>query len=279
MNIADIRDLSFAAEFQDFYSEVIRLRRLAESGVALTAPGSDTASSAASSADVQAQVISARLSGMMERQSLFAGRSVGEIGFGLYREVQYVMAALADETFLRLDWPGRRYWTTHLLETQLFDSHTAGEEFFARMDRLLEQHERSYTDIYAVYLMALSLGFRGKYWGVDDGGRIANYRQSLFLRVYRRRPELFVGQAQLFPEAYRHTLSDGVARRLPSPHRWFAALAVAVLLWLGVAWELWHSLTDDLQVKAAGIVESEKKIENKVPKAKAPGAKPPGAKP
>jgi type VI secretion system protein ImpK len=275
MNIADIRDLSFVSEFQDFYSVVIRLRRFAESGAGFPVSGSDTASSA----DGQAQYISARLSGMMERQSLFAGRSIGEIGFGLYREVQYVMAALADETFLRLDWPGRRYWTTHLLESQLFDSHTAGEEFFARMDRLLEQRERSYTDIYAVYLMALSLGFRGKYWGVDDAGRIANYRHSLFLRVYRRRPELFAGQAQLFPEAYRHTLSEGVARRLPSPNRWFAALAVVILLWLGVAWEVWYSLTGDLQVKAAAIVESEKKIENKMPKAKAPGAKPPGAKP
>lgn len=249
MNAADIRDLSFVSEFQDFYSEVIRLRRLVGSGIGL-APAAPASGNAG---DTQALYIATRLSGLMERQSLFAGRSVGEIGFGLYREVQYVMAALADETFLRLEWPGREYWSTHLLETQLFDSHNAGEEFFARMDRLLEQPERSYTDIYSVYLLALSLGFRGKYWGVDDGGRVEAYRRRLFVRIYRRRPELFGGQTHLFPDSYRHTLSEGVARRLPSPSRWFAALAAAVLIWLGVAQVAWHSLTDDLEANVARI--------------------------
>ncbi len=249
MNVADIRNLSFVSEFQDFYSEVIRLRRLAEAGIPL--PSAEPASGDA--ADAQAQYVLARLAGLMERQSLFAGRSVGEIGFGLYREVQYVMAALADETFLRLDWPGRRFWSTHLLETRLFDSHNAGEEFFTRLDRLLDQPDRSYTDVYAVYLMALSLGFRGRYWGVQDGGRIEAYRKRLFLRVYHRQPELFSGQNRLFPESYRHTLSEGMARRLPSPSRWFAWLAIAVLLWLGAASLLWHHLADDLEAYVSRI--------------------------
>lgn len=249
MSVADIRDLSFLSEFQDFYSEVIRLRRLAETGINLSA----AEASAASSADAQALYISTRLTGLMERQSLFAGRSVGEIGFGLYREVQYVMAALADETFLRLEWPGRAYWTTHLLETQLFDSHNAGEEFFRRMDALLDQPERAYTDIYAVYLMALSLGFRGKYWTEDDARHIEAYRRRLFVRIYQRRPELFSGQARLFPDTYCHTLNEGVARKLPSPSRWFAALVLAILVWVGVANFLWHHLTDDLEVNLARI--------------------------
>jgi type VI secretion system protein ImpK len=238
MNQADLRDLSFVAEFHDFYSEVIRLRRFAAT---------------AQDSDALALSIWTRLVGRMERQSLFAGRSAGEIGFGLYREVQYVMAALADETFLRLEWPGREYWTTHLLETHLFHSHNAGEEFFTRMDRLLDQPERSYTDIYAVYLMSLSLGFRGKYWGVDDGGRIEAYRRRLFVRMYRHPPELFTGDARLFPDSYRHTLNEGVARKLPSPSRWFAALALAIAIWLGVAHLLWHDSIDGLEANVAKI--------------------------
>jgi type VI secretion system protein ImpK len=241
MNAADIRDFSFVSEFQDFYSEVIRLRRAAAEMAAGSSP------------DDQAQYTSARLANVMERQSLFAGRSAGEIGFGLYQEVQYVMAALADETFLRLEWPGRDYWSAHLLETQLFDSHNAGEEFFTRMDRLLDQPERSYTDIYAVYLLALSLGFRGKYGGVDDAGRIEQYRRRLFVRIYRRRPELFSGHTQLFPESYRYTLSEGAAAKLPSPNRWFLALAAAILIWLVGSSFLWHGLTDGLEADIARI--------------------------
>lgn len=259
----DLRDLSFISEFQDFYSEVIRLRRLAETGAGLESAPSDFLTSSdtsdGASGDAQAQFISARLSELMDRQALFVGRSAGEIGYRLCQEVHYVMAALADETFLRLDingkaWSGRDYWTRHLLETQLFDSHNAGEEIFARMDRLLDQPERSYTDIYAVYLMALSLGFRGKFGGMDDCGVLQRYRARLFTRVYRRQPELFSGQHRLFPESYRHTLSEGVAKRLPAPSRWFAALALAVLVWLGVTWGLWDHLTGDLEASVQKIV-------------------------
>jgi type VI secretion system protein ImpK len=263
---ADIRDLSFVSEFQDFYSEVIRLRHLAENGAASEEPSfgvlADTPEEKAPG-EKHAQYISTRLAELMDRQALFAGRSVGEIGYRLYREVQYVMAALADETFLNLEiqgkaWSGRDYWLRHLLETQLFDSHNAGQEIFSRLDRLLDQPERSYTDIYAVYLLALSLGFRGKYWGVDDGGLLQRYRARLFARVYRRQPELFSGHNRLFPEAYRHTLSEGAAKRLPAPSRWFAALALAVLVWLGVTWIFWDHLTSDLEASVHKILPGTK---------------------
>jgi type VI secretion system protein ImpK len=248
MSGTDLRELSFVDDFHDFYAEVIRLRCLAESGVIDAA-----ASDGESGYENQAEMIRVRLVGLMERSSLFAGRNAGELGFGLYREVQYVMAALADETFLRLDWRGNDYWTEHLLETQLFNSHNAGEELFARLDRLLDQPERSYTDIYAVYLMALALGFRGKYWGVDDNGRLEGYRQRLFVRIYRRRPDLFGESGRLFPDSYRHTLDEGIAKKLPSPVRWFGGLVLAVLAWVVIAHVLWQNVTEDLDAKARAI--------------------------
>jgi type VI secretion system protein ImpK len=247
MSYSDIRGLSFDDDFQDFYTEVIRLRALAESGVLDGSPADGDAS------ESQVQTIRTRLINLMERGSLFAGRNAGEIGFGLHREVQYVMASLADETFLHLQWHGADYWTSHLLEAQLFNSHNAGEEFFTRLDRLLDQPERSYTDIYSVYLMALALGFRGKYWGVDDGGRIESYRRRLFVRIYRRRPELFAEGARLFPQSYRHTLDEGVARKLPSPLRWFGALALAIVLWVAISGLLWRNLTVDIEANVARI--------------------------
>jgi type VI secretion system protein ImpK len=247
MSGSDLRELSFVDDFQDFYTEVIRLRSIADSGVV------DAASEGESAYESQAQMIRTRLIGLMERSSLFAGRNAGELGFGLYREVQYVMAALADETFLRLQWRGNDYWTSHLLETQLFNSHNAGEEFFVRLDRLLDQPERSYTDIYAVYLMALALGFRGRYWGVDDNGRLEGYRRRLFVRIYRRRPDLFGEGGRLFPDSYRHTLDEGVAKKLPSPARWFGGLVLAVLIWIVISHVLWQNVTQDLEAKAIKI--------------------------
>jgi type VI secretion system protein ImpK len=248
MSASEIRDLSFVNDFQEFYTEVIRLRSVAES------VDFEATSEEEEAIESRARAIRTRLIGLMERRSLFAGRNAGELGFGLYREVQYVMAALADETFLRLDWKGRDYWTSHLLETQLFNSHNSGELFYTRLDRLLEQPERSYTDIYAVYLMAIALGFRGKYWGVDDGGRLEAYRRRLYVRIYRRQPELFCDGARLFPDSYRHTLDEGIARKLPSPFRWFGVLAFAVVIWVGLAYVAWHRVTDPLEANICTIL-------------------------
>lgn len=262
MSTSELREFSFIDDFQDFYAEIIRLRSAIESGtLRVSAQEEDTCHE-------QARLIRTRLIGLMERSSLFAGRNAGELGFGLYREIQYVMAALADEVFLQLQWPGGDFWSAQLLETQLFNSHNAGEEFFTRLDRLLEEPERSYTDIYSVYLMALSLGFRGKYRGVDDHGRLEAYRRRLFVRIYRRRPELYGEGASLFPAAYRHTLNEGVPKKLPSPSRWFGALALAIVLWIGISGVLWHRLTDDLEATIAKI--------RKAPAAIAATASPPG---
>src|SRR5262249_39855156 len=97
MSTSDLRELSFVDDFQDFYTEVIRLRAAAESGMIPVSGLGD-------GPEEQARLIRTRLTGFMERSSLFAGRAAGELGFGLYREVQYVMAALADEIFLQLPW-------------------------------------------------------------------------------------------------------------------------------------------------------------------------------
>jgi len=237
---ARIRDISFLQEFQNFYSELIRLRQRAELGFDPSPFGGEPETGEITI------VIWTRLADLLDRQARLTGSSAGDIGHGLYREAQYVMAALADEIFLNIEWDGKEYWTSHLLESHLFNSNVAGEEFFSRLDRLLREPERGYTDIYAIYLMALSLGFRGKYRGHDDGGRIEEARRALYVRIYHRKPELLRQGRKLFPECYAHTLDLGKAKKLPAPARWFWSLAAAIVIWLGISTLAWQSLSSDL---------------------------------
>jgi type VI secretion system protein ImpK len=248
MTNAAARDVSVLCEFENFYSEVIRLRARAESQFGIEASPGDTEASAD-----PAVAIWSRLVDVLERQARLTTTSAGDVGYGLYREAQYVMAALADEIFLNTEWSRREYWSNHLLESHFFNSNIAGEEFFRRVDKLLRDPERGFSDIYAIYLQALSLGFRGKYRGREDGGRIDEMRRRLFIRVYHRKPQPPGDGHRLFSNCYDHTLDLGEARKLPSPSRWFWALAAAVILWLGISTLVWHGLADSLEGDLAKI--------------------------
>ncbi len=173
-----------------------------------------------------------RLQGLLEMQALEAGRRGGEYGVLYYREAEYVMAALGDEVFLNLDWTGRHYWRNDLLETRLFNTYNAGDEFFRRLDQLLKVGDRAKTDIAVIYLLALTFGFRGRYAGGRDEKRIAEYRRQLFSYIYERRPDMHSLEDRLVPEAYQHTQTNLTVRLLPSPGLWFWLLGAAVILYL-----------------------------------------------
>ena len=187
-----------------------------------------------------------RLVALFERQSTKAWQYGGTYGAEFYREAQYVMVALADEIFLHTEWEGRKVWVSNLLESKIFQSHVAGELFFEKLDRLLVDRDPVYKDLAAVYLMALSLGFKGKYRGFDDGGKLARYRQRLFAFIFRREPQLEAEARHIFPEAYYHTLRDENRRRVPNPKVWIAVLCVVILAYLATTHRMWMNLTSDL---------------------------------
>jgi type VI secretion system protein ImpK len=176
-----------------------------------------------------------RLQTLLEMQALDAGRRGGEYGVLYYKEAQYVMAALADEIFLTLDWPGRDAWRADLLETRLFGTYDAGEKFYRRLETLLKTGDRVQAEIAVVYLMALTLGFRGRYGGGRHEDRILEYRRRLYYYIYRKAPDLADPTHRLSDQAYRHTSTVATSRMLPSPARWLWLLAAVVLVYLVAA--------------------------------------------
>ncbi|HKG13186.1 MAG TPA: DotU/TssL family secretion system protein [Pyrinomonadaceae bacterium] len=187
-----------------------------------------------------------RLVSLFERHEAAAWRYGGTYGAEFYKEAQYVMVALADETFLNTEWEGHRSWVSNLLESKIFHTHVAGELFFQRLDRMLVERDPVYRDLAAVYLMALSLGFRGKYRGRDDRGELERYRRQLFHFVFRREPDLDSPTRQMFPEAYYHTLRDETKRRLQNPRAWIILLCAVVIAYVALTHGIWTKLTGRL---------------------------------
>ncbi len=230
--------------FRRFYSEVLHLKlRLESLDTAPAAPASTPASMPTSTALAVSDVWGGLLR-LLETQGLESGRAGGAFTFEVYREAQYVMAALADEIFLSSNWQGRDTWP--LLENKLFNSHASGEILFQRIDLLLQDRGRSHSDLAMVYFQALALGFRGKYRDHDERGELEQYRHRLFVHIYHRAPDDLVNDRSLFPQSYLPTLAEGDGRRLPNPKTWLLVLAGVGVVWMGVSGILWHHLTADI---------------------------------
>ena len=178
-----------------------------------------------------------------------------------YFEAQYVMAAFADDIFIHLDWEGKRAWTSNLIESTLFQSHVAGELFFDKLDRLLRDRDPADRSLAAIYLSAISLGFRGKYHGLNDHGKLRRYRHELFTFVFRQPPDL-TGDAKIaFPDSYVSNLRKEKRRKLTNPRVWLAVLALVVIAYLAASHGVWLSLTSRLEHVNNQIVEVEKRLD------------------
>jgi type VI secretion system protein ImpK len=237
-------------KFRAYYAELSRLKRAALrdlGSLASPVPGDATPIH-----DVRdtARTMSLRLQHVLEQLALEAAVHGGELGAAKFRDAQYAMAALADEIFLHLDWPGREAWLDTMLERALFGTQIAGEDFFRRIDDLLPVRTGASVDVATVYFMVLGLGFEGRYRG-RDGSILGGYRARLYRFLYRH--ESGHTNEVLAPQAYAHTLRGSRPARLPLVQRWAIILAVAITAYLVASQLIWHELS-------AGLRETSKQI-------------------
>lgn len=263
--------LSLLSMFQEFHAELSGIRsalslgdRMAEQGQPLPDP-----------AQVAVR-INRRLHRLLDTQAATALRLGGRFGAELYREAQYVMAALADEVLLHGDaWTGREHWLDNLLEMSLFGTRVAGERVFQRLDVLLAGPPQQEYELLSVYLAALSLGFRGRYHRPQDEPVRRRYRQGLADRLADAAG--YDGPAPLLcPTAYTATVTEGREVRLPHLRPWLYGLLIVLALHTAVAHGIWFVRTYRLGPLAAPVT-AEKPVA--APAAPAiPAAKPEAAR-
>lgn len=178
-----------------------------------------------------------------------------------YHDALYVMAVLADEVFIHLDWEGNRAWTSNLFEESLFQTHLAGEKFFEKLDFLLQNNDPADKSLAAVYLSALALGFRGKYHGLNDHGRLRRYREELYAFVFQQPQDLKSDSKIAFPDSYVKNLRAEKRKKLTNPRVWLAVLCFVVVAYLAVSHGLWIKLTSRLDHANQKITEVEKRLD------------------
>ena len=232
MNLATVTENTFLLElFREFYAELSDLKARVLSGRGM-AP----------------EQVFYQLRDSLQRKELDAGRRLEVESEGrLFRETLYVMAVLADETFLNINWAGREAWRGMLLENEFFHTCIAGDELFEKVEAVLQQRDGANIEMGILYLYALSLGFRGRYRDgrAEEPPEIAVYRRKLYVMVSGRRPELFE-QRELFPGTLVEAVSEAPRNPLPDIRKWLVIAGSVVLVYIMVSHAIWYANTADL---------------------------------
>ena len=163
-------------------------------------------------------------------------------------ELRYLKAAIADELLLAYDWPGRSQHTDYLIETRLFGSSIAGDEIFNRIDGLLADAAGQPSQMAALYLFAISVGFEGRHRGAQAEAELQPVRDALFRKIYRREPVLAPGIASqpqhaervLSEQAYRYRLSEIAPVRFFRFSRGTLAFIATMLMLLALSQISWR---------------------------------------
>ncbi|CAM2065656.1 DotU family type IV/VI secretion system protein [Sulfidibacter corallicola] len=196
-----------------------------------------------------------RLLLMLDRQ---ASRSAGHPDSALgrqSREARYVMVALADEVFLHFAWAGRTEWNHYLLEEQVFHSQSAGEWFFQRVDDLLLDPGAGSRELAKVYLMALALGFKGRYRLGDPNGDLALYQRRLYGFIFGAEPPATQAALSLFPQNRETVAAQSDAQPLPRQRALHRLAAAILAAWLLLGFGLWRWLTRPVAEAARAILD------------------------
>lgn len=155
-----------------------------------------------------------------------AGLKNAQIGSDTVEDFSYLLAAWADEALVRgVNLPP---FTTRRIsvEDQLFATMVAGEKIFAKIDMALAR--RSLGDLYLAptYLLALSLGFRGKFHG-ENMELVMRYHRALNYMALTASGEAESHSAiESLPD--EEGLLDRINRYLPLSILWLAV----TLMWL-----------------------------------------------
>jgi type VI secretion system protein ImpK len=197
----------------------------------------------------EASQIFAKLYALLKKQEDDVDTQLGVMGSAAYKEVQYIMAALADEIFITLPWRGSPFWQDNLLESKLFGTHNAGEQFFINLDRFLDTRHLMKKDVAEIYLLALGMGFQGKYRQQATVPVLKNYKETLFQFLYQEPSSFVLSDQRVSGQAYAFTLSNPNNRMLKDFLFWSGACAslLGVLLLASfISWSVVSQPIDDL---------------------------------
>ncbi|MEN6466457.1 MAG: DotU family type IV/VI secretion system protein [Syntrophaceae bacterium] len=123
-----------------------------------------------------------------------------------WRDSLFPVCALIDELLMCSAWQQKEEWQKYQLQLAFFDTTNAGEEFFRRLAALraeCPEGEGGNDSVREIYAFCLAMGFKGRYYGPQDSGRLRDIRDANIRAVTGMiGPSVADDSGELFPGAY-----------------------------------------------------------------------------
>ncbi|WP_342261905.1 DotU family type IV/VI secretion system protein [Alphaproteobacteria bacterium endosymbiont of Tiliacea citrago] len=177
--------------------------------------------------------IQTEISSFMKTKASEIFHETGKIGGDIFEEVSYIMAALADEIFIFLNWEGKNYWKNNLMEKKIFNSNNSGEVIFDKISEVLKDQSIEAAELSIIYFYCLALGFRGVKAGSPNyESEIQELKSKLYYKIYYKDSKLFKEKQLLFPMAYKSLFVEKNVLKGNSVRFWKRILIGTVLSYL-----------------------------------------------
>ncbi|MDR1333215.1 MAG: DotU family type IV/VI secretion system protein [Holosporales bacterium] len=251
----DASDSAVVHGFQAFYYELLRHKERALSmycsqGTKSLKPGEEAPAGEAGTvqkneAEVAVVSIQKKMIKVIENVvSVMLAKS--RIAQSFIGDAKYIMTVLADEIFLNLKWDGAAFWRFTLLEKQLFQTEVAGDRFFTMADDVIVDVRNE--DMAFLYLMALSLGFKGKYRGaVNADEQISWYKNRLYAMLSSHQSKLFFpGRTHMICSCYEYTNFDSDNSSIPDHRFWAWCIASIIMAYIVISYIVWCGITGEI---------------------------------
>jgi type VI secretion system protein ImpK len=170
-----------------------------------------------------------------------------------FSDVIYLMAALADEIFLNMEWGGKQYWEENMLEHRYFGTQVAGDEVFNKINELLTKEGASIEKA-EIYLKALAIGFKGKYREIEDEqAQINACRNRLFDFIQANDKSMFSIGHRFFQKEYAYTIPTVHRKLLPDNSIVNYVCWFFIFMFLTISSMVWMFETRDIRRLLAEI--------------------------
>ncbi len=100
-----------------------------------------------------------------------------------WKDSLFPVCALIDELLMCSEWKEKEEWQKNQLQLAYFGTANAGEEFFRRLAELERESPENSNAVREVYAFCLAMGFRGKYYGPQDAGRLRDIKNATLRAV------------------------------------------------------------------------------------------------
>ena len=116
-------------------------------------------------------------------------------------------------------------------------------------------------DMVFLYLMCISLGFKGKYRGKDDSNKLTWYKDRLYAILHNNPTRLFYpGRSKIINECYDYTYSDiNNQSSLPDINFWNWTIISIIAIYIVISYIVWFSMTDQIKDLLEAIFEQARK--------------------